>query len=113
MLVEMKNVVRRFGDIPAVDGGPLAVARGEVVVIIGPSGSGKSTLLRCLNALEEIQSGEIVIDGLQIDRNHRKIHQIRLEVGMVFLKAPRPILSGYADHAQDQPHGQQSQPNGI
>ncbi|MCK4607076.1 MAG: amino acid ABC transporter ATP-binding protein [candidate division Zixibacteria bacterium] len=84
MLVEMKNVVRRFADVTAVDGVTLALDRGEVVVIIGPSGSGKSTLLRCLNALEEIQSGEIVIDGLQIDRNHRKIHQVRLEVGMVF-----------------------------
>lgn len=84
MLVEMKNVVRRFADVTAVDGVTLALERGEVVVIIGPSGSGKSTLLRCLNALEEIQSGEIVIDGLQIDRNHRKIHQVRLEVGMVF-----------------------------
>ncbi len=84
MLVEMKNVVRRFADVIAVDGVTMALDRGEVVVIVGPSGSGKSTLLRCLNALEEIQSGEIVIDGLQIDRNHRKIHQVRLEVGMVF-----------------------------
>ncbi len=84
MLVEMKNVVRRFGDLAAVDSVTMALDRGEVVVIVGPSGSGKSTLLRCLNALEEIQSGEIVIDGLQIDRNHRKIHQVRLEVGMVF-----------------------------
>ena len=84
MLVEMKNVVRRFADVIAVDGVTMALDRGEVVVIVGPSGSGKSTLLLCLNALEEIQSGEIVIDGLQIDRNHRKIHQVRLEVGMVF-----------------------------
>jgi len=62
----------------------LSVERGEVVVIIGPSGSGKSTLLRCLNALEEINSGEILIDDFRIDVNKSDIHEIRLEVGMVF-----------------------------
>jgi ABC-type polar amino acid transport system ATPase subunit len=67
-----------------VDGISLSVKKGDVVCIIGPSGSGKSTLLRCLNALEDIQEGEIVIDGFRIDRRHKEIHQIRLEVGMVF-----------------------------
>ena len=84
MIVELTDVVCRFGKTAALDGITLAVDKGEVVVIIGPSGSGKSTLLRCLNALEEIQSGEINIDGFKIDKGQSDIHQIRLEVGMVF-----------------------------
>jgi len=84
MIIEVKNIVCRFGDIAAVDNLSLTVDHGEVVVILGPSGSGKSTLLRCLNALEEIHAGEINIDGFLIDKSHRHIHQIRLEVGMVF-----------------------------
>ncbi|MEK7774297.1 MAG: amino acid ABC transporter ATP-binding protein [Candidatus Zixiibacteriota bacterium] len=84
MLVETRDLVCRFGDIIAVDGVSIAVDKGEVVVIIGPSGSGKSTLLRCLNALEEIHSGEITIDGIKIDKHHHHIHEVRLEVGMVF-----------------------------
>ncbi len=62
----------------------LDVSRGEKVVIIGPSGSGKSTLLRCLNGLEEIDSGSIVIDSMQLDHNKRILREIRKEVGMVF-----------------------------
>jgi polar amino acid transport system ATP-binding protein len=60
------------------------VRRGEVVVIIGPSGSGKSTFLRCLNGLEEIDSGSIVIDGIPLDDNKSHRLEIRKEVGMVF-----------------------------
>jgi ABC-type polar amino acid transport system ATPase subunit len=84
MLVEVDNITCKFGALTAVNGVSLAVEKGEVVVIIGPSGSGKSTFLRCLNALEDIQSGRITIDGFTIDRKHHDIHQIRLEVGMVF-----------------------------
>lgn len=83
-IIEIKDIVCRFGDVLAVDKASLSVKQGEVVVILGPSGSGKSTLLRCLNALEEIESGEINIDGFLIDKSHLQIHQIRLEVGMVF-----------------------------
>lgn len=84
MIIQIKDLVRRFGDSVAVDGVNLEVEKGEVVVIIGKSGSGKSTLLRCLNALEDIDSGEIIIEGIKIDRHHKDIHEIRLEVGMVF-----------------------------
>ena len=84
MLLEVDNITCRFGNVVALDGVSLSVDRGEVVVIIGPSGSGKSTLLRCLNALEVIQSGRILIDGLLVDPAHRHIHQVRLETGMVF-----------------------------
>lgn len=84
MIVEMHHVTCRFGAVTALDDVSLSVDKGSVVCIIGPSGSGKSTLLRALNALEEIDSGEIVIDGLHLDYRHRDVHQIRLEVGMVF-----------------------------
>jgi ABC-type polar amino acid transport system ATPase subunit len=60
------------------------IRRGEVVVVIGPSGSGKSTFLRCLNGLEEIDSGSIVIDGIPLDYNKKNRLEIRKEVGMVF-----------------------------
>ncbi len=60
------------------------VHRGEVVVVIGPSGSGKSTFLRCLNGLEEIDSGTIVIDGIPLDDKKKNRLEIRKEVGMVF-----------------------------
>jgi polar amino acid transport system ATP-binding protein len=60
------------------------IRRGEVVVVIGPSGSGKSTFLRCLNGLEEIDSGSIVIDGIYLDDSKKNRLEIRKEVGMVF-----------------------------
>jgi polar amino acid transport system ATP-binding protein len=84
MFISIKNLVRRFGDTVAVDNVSLEIEKGEVVVIIGPSGSGKSTLLRCLNALEDFDSGQIIIDNIIVDKNRRNIHNLRLEVGMVF-----------------------------
>ncbi len=84
MIIELSHVCCRFGSIGALNDVTLSVKKGEVLVIIGPSGSGKSTLLRCLNALEEIESGEINIGGFKIDSKKKDIHQIRLEVGMVF-----------------------------
>jgi polar amino acid transport system ATP-binding protein len=84
MFISVKNLVRRFGDTVAVDNISLEIEKGEVVVIIGPSGSGKSTLLRCLNALEDFDSGQIIIDNIVVDKNRRNIHNLRLEVGMVF-----------------------------
>jgi polar amino acid transport system ATP-binding protein len=83
-IIEINGITCRFGDMAAIDNLSLSVSRGEVVVVIGPSGSGKSTLLRCLNALEEIQEGEIIIDGAKLDHTHKQVHKIRLEIGMVF-----------------------------
>lgn len=62
----------------------LNIARGEVVVIIGPSGSGKSTLLRCINKLEEITSGDLIVDGLKVNDPKVDERLIRQEAGMVF-----------------------------
>ena len=62
----------------------LTVRRGEVIVVIGPSGCGKSTLLRCINALEDIQGGQILLDGQPVRRDARDITQMRQKIGMVF-----------------------------
>jgi ABC-type polar amino acid transport system ATPase subunit len=84
-IIEVEGISKTFpGGVVALDGFSLFVRQGEVVVIIGPSGSGKSTLLRCLNGLEEIDSGSIVIDGIPLDHHHRNRLAIRREVGMVF-----------------------------
>ena len=84
MIIDVKNISCCFGNVQALRDVSMSIQAGEVVVILGPSGSGKSTLLRCLNALEQIQEGEINIDGYRIDKKQLQIHEIRLEVGMVF-----------------------------
>lgn len=84
MIIQVKDLVCTFGDIRALDGISLDIEKGEAVVIIGPSGSGKSTLLRCLNALDSFASGEVIIDGIKVNRDSKDIHKIRLEIGMVF-----------------------------
>ncbi len=83
-MIVIRNLVKRFGHVEAVNGVSLTVARGQVVVIIGPSGSGKSTVLRCINHLETPTSGEIWVDGMKLTHNHKDINAIRAEVGMVF-----------------------------
>jgi ABC-type polar amino acid transport system ATPase subunit len=83
-ILRADNIFKRFGNIRAVDGVSLEVEKGEVIVILGPSGSGKSTFLRCMNALERIDGGRITIDNEILDSDGRNIHNIRLEVGMVF-----------------------------
>src|SRR5512138_126163 len=83
-IVSVKNISKSFGSIKAVDDVSLEIEKGEVIVIIGPSGSGKSTLLRCINALERIDNGQIIIDNEILDSDGKNIHNIRLEVGMVF-----------------------------
>lgn len=84
MIIQAKEIVKKFGYLKAVDSISCTVEKGEVVIILGPSGSGKSTFLRCLNGLEKIDSGEIVIDGIKLDHDKTAIHQIRQKVGIVF-----------------------------
>lgn len=80
-----KNVCKTFaGGIKALEDFSIKVRRGEVLVIIGPSGSGKSTFLRCLNGLEEIDSGTITVDGIPLNHIEKNRLEIRREVGMVF-----------------------------
>ncbi|HKT56940.1 MAG TPA: amino acid ABC transporter ATP-binding protein [Microbacterium sp.] len=83
-VVELRGVGKRFGDVHALHGIDLSVARGEVVVILGPSGSGKSTLCRTINRLETIDEGEILVDGEPQPVEGRALYRFRTEVGMVF-----------------------------
>jgi polar amino acid transport system ATP-binding protein len=82
-IIQIDNVHKTFGHVEALRGVSLDVDRGEVVVVIGPSGSGKSTMLRCINRLEEYDSGHIVVDGISLD-SAKNINAVRTEVGMVF-----------------------------
>lgn len=83
-MIEIKNLYKSFGELAVLRGIDLEIAQGEVTVIMGPSGSGKSTLLRCINRLEEITSGTVVIDGQDITDKSTDINLIRTEAGMVF-----------------------------
>lgn len=83
-MIEFKNVSKHFGRIQVLHDIDLSIASGEVVVIIGPSGSGKSTLLRCINKLEEITAGELIVDGLKVNDPKVDERLIRQEAGMVF-----------------------------
>jgi len=83
-IVQMEKVNKYFGDFHALKDINFRVGRGEIVVICGPSGSGKSTLIRCINRLEEIDEGRIIIDGEDIYDKKVDINKIRAEAGMVF-----------------------------
>ena len=87
-MIEVRDLVKVFDTrghvVRAVDHVTTQVAKGEVLVVIGPSGSGKSTFLRCLNGLEEFDSGSVSIDGLQLADPKTDVNAYRREVGMVF-----------------------------
>lgn len=82
-IIHIENIHKHFGHVHALRGINLDIYKGEVVVVIGPSGSGKSTLLRCINRLEEFDSGKIVVDNITLDTTEN-INAVRTEVGMVF-----------------------------
>ena len=83
-IVSIAGLNKWFGDFHVLRDIDLSVARGERIVICGPSGSGKSTLIRCINALEDFQEGRIVVDGIELGPNLRRVDDVRREVGMVF-----------------------------
>ncbi|BBL81039.1 amino acid ABC transporter ATP-binding protein [Rubrobacter xylanophilus] len=83
-IIEFRNVSKSFGDFEVLKDIDFSVEEGEVVVIIGPSGSGKSTLLRCINALEDISSGELVVDGIRVHDEKADLNRLRTEIGFVF-----------------------------
>ena len=84
LAVEISGLHKWYGTFHVLAGIDLNIRHGEKVVICGPSGSGKSTLIRCVNALEDFQRGEIVVDGVVLTKNLKRIDEIRRDVGMVF-----------------------------
>ncbi|MGO4400252.1 amino acid ABC transporter ATP-binding protein [Achromobacter sp. PAB15] len=82
-MIEIKNVRKSFGQVEVIKGIDLTIARGEVVCLIGASGSGKSTLLQCINGLEPIQSGQILVDGVDVHDKHTNLNQLRQKLGIV------------------------------
>jgi len=83
-MIEIKGVHKSFGDLEVLKGIDLTVERGEVVSIIGASGSGKSTLLYCINAIESIHGGHIIVDGVDVHAKETDINKLRQNLGMVF-----------------------------
>ncbi|HMC81389.1 MAG TPA: ATP-binding cassette domain-containing protein, partial [Acidimicrobiia bacterium] len=83
-MVVLQGVRKSYGDVQALVDIDLMVAAGEVVVLIGPSGSGKSTLCRCINRLETIDAGTILLDGTPLPQEGRALARLRADIGMVF-----------------------------
>jgi general L-amino acid transport system ATP-binding protein len=82
--IQIQNMNKWFGSFHVLRDIDLTVNRGERIVVCGPSGSGKSTLIRCINALEEHQKGQIIVDGTELTSDLKNIDKIRSEVGMCF-----------------------------
>ena len=115
-MILMEHVDKFFGTFQALKDIDLEVARKEVVVVIGPSGSGKSTLIRCVNRLEKHDRGRVVVDGIELNDDLRRIQEVRRETGMVFQQfnlfphltvldnvtlAPRQVRRMARDKAED------------
>ena len=82
--IHVSHLKKSFGELEVLKDVSIDIHEGEVVVILGPSGSGKSTFLRCLNRLEEITDGTVIVDGYDITGKHTDINKVRENVGMVF-----------------------------
>ena len=83
-LVELDHVHKRFGPVEVLKGISLDVGKGEIVAVIGRSGSGKSTMLRCINGLEKVQAGRVVVDGIDVTAPGANFNLLRQRAGMVF-----------------------------
>src|SRR6476619_5293248 len=83
-MIAMEGVEKWYGDFKALTNIDLTVAKGEKIVLCGPSGSGKSTLIRCINHLESVQSGEIIVGAHRLSDSQSAVDAVRREVGMVF-----------------------------
>jgi polar amino acid transport system ATP-binding protein len=115
-MIEIKDVHKAFGDLQVLKGVTLDVSNGEVISVIGASGSGKSTLLYCINGLEPIQSGQILVDGTDVHAKKTNVNKLRQGLGMVFQQwnsfphlttlenvalAPRIVLKKSKDEARE------------
>ncbi len=115
-LVSIRDVYKSFGDLEVLKGVSLDVKQGEVICIIGPSGSGKSTLIRCINALNDINSGSITVEGIEVNDPALDKLELRKNVGMVFqqynlfphktalenvMMAPIKVLKQSADEVEE------------
>jgi len=84
LIISIKNVDKYYGDFHVLKNINFSVKKGEIVVVCGPSGSGKSTLIRCINRLEEIDSGDIYVEGKDLYNKKVNVNQLRAETGMLF-----------------------------
>jgi len=115
-LIEIENVHKAFGALEVLKGISMTVAKGEVVSVIGGSGSGKSTLLMCVNGLEPIQRGRILVDGTEVHSRKTDLNRLRQKIGIVFqqlnafphltvvenvMLAPRKVLGKSRDEARE------------
>jgi len=115
-MIEIKNLKKSFGELEVLKGIDLTVAQGEVISIIGASGSGKSTMLYCINGLEDIQGGQILVDGVDMHARDTDLNMMRQKIGMVFQQynafphlttmenvalAPRIVLGKSREEARD------------
>ena len=83
-MIELRKVNKWYGEFHVLRDINLTVDKGQKIVVCGPSGSGKSTMIRCINRLEEHQQGSIVVDGVELTNDLKKIDEVRRDVGMVF-----------------------------
>ena len=83
-MISFKNVNKWYGELHVLNKIDLEVAEGEVVVVCGPSGSGKSTLIRCINRLEPIQEGELIVDNMKVHDKNTNMTDLRAEIGFIF-----------------------------
>ncbi|MGL1922244.1 MAG: amino acid ABC transporter ATP-binding protein [Hyphomicrobiales bacterium] len=82
--IKINKMHKWYGDFHVLRDINLEVKKGEIIVVCGPSGSGKSTMIRCINRLEEHQQGDIIVDGIELTNDVKKIDEVRREVGMCF-----------------------------
>ena len=114
-MIEIDNVRKSFGPLEVLKGVSMTVAKGEVVSVLGGSGSGKSTMLMCVNGLERIQGGRILVDGTEVHARATDLNQLRRKIGIVFqqlnafphltvlenvMLAPRKVLLKSSEEAE-------------
>ena len=91
-MIEVKNVTKSFGDLTVLKDFSVDFNQEGVTVLLGPSGTGKSTLLRCINALETIDSGDIIVNGLSV-KEKKNLRQIRLDLSLIHISLSKPKCS--------------------